>query len=58
MPIVFLHAATGSSQSWDNQIPAFTAAGYRFITFDRRGWGKSQLSPVNHWAPLLKTSTI
>src|SRR5712692_2327760 len=37
-PVVFLHAATGSSRVWEYQIPAFTAAGYRFIAFDRRGW--------------------
>ena len=41
VPIVFLHSSTGSSQNWENQIPAFTAAGYRFIAFDRRGWGRS-----------------
>src|SRR5262252_7032793 len=41
IPVVFLHANTGSSQNWDRQIPAFTAAGYRVIAFDRRGWGKS-----------------
>jgi pimeloyl-ACP methyl ester carboxylesterase len=39
--VVFLHANTGSSAVWDHQIPAFTAAGYRFIAFDRRGWGRS-----------------
>lgn len=27
-PVVFMHAATGSYQSWGYQIPAFTAAGY------------------------------
>jgi hypothetical protein len=26
VPVVFLHAATGSSRVWDYQIPAFTAA--------------------------------
>ena len=41
IPVVFLHANTGSSQNWDRQIPAFTAAGYRVIAYDRRGWGKS-----------------
>jgi hypothetical protein len=37
VPVVFMHAATGSSQSWEYRIPAFTAAGYRLIAFDRRG---------------------
>jgi pimeloyl-ACP methyl ester carboxylesterase len=36
-----MHAATGSSRVWEYQIPAFTAAGYRVIAFDRRGWGRT-----------------
>ena len=45
VPAVFLHAASGSSQVWEHQIPAFTAAGYRFIAYDRRGWGRSVVDP-------------
>jgi pimeloyl-ACP methyl ester carboxylesterase len=45
IPVVFLHANTGSSQSWEYQIPAFTASGYRVIAFDRRGWGRSMAQP-------------
>src|SRR5580693_3711010 len=41
VPVVLLHAATGSSRVWEYQIPAFTAAGYRVIAFDRRGWGRT-----------------
>jgi len=41
VPVIFLHAATGSSRVWAYQIPAFTAHGYRVITYDRRGWGRS-----------------
>ncbi|MGX9963792.1 alpha/beta fold hydrolase [Roseomonas sp. F4] len=41
VPIVLLHANTGTSASWDPQFAAFTAAGYRVIAFDRRGWGGS-----------------
>jgi pimeloyl-ACP methyl ester carboxylesterase len=41
VPVVFLHAATGSSRVWEHQIPAFTAAGYRVVAFDRRGWGRT-----------------
>jgi pimeloyl-ACP methyl ester carboxylesterase len=41
VPVVFLHANTGSVRAWEHQIPAFTAAGYRFIAFDRRGWGRT-----------------
>jgi pimeloyl-ACP methyl ester carboxylesterase len=41
-PVVFLHANTGSSRNWiEYQVPAFTAAGYRLIAYDRRGWGRS-----------------
>lgn len=46
VPVVFLHAATGSSQVWKFQIPAFTKAGYRVIAFDRRGWGRTQIDPA------------
>jgi pimeloyl-ACP methyl ester carboxylesterase len=41
VPVIFLHAATGSSLVWEYQIPAFAAAGYRVIAFDRRGWGRT-----------------
>src|SRR5437773_3911403 len=41
VPVILMHAATGSSQVWEHQIPAFTAAGYRVIAYDRRGWGRS-----------------
>jgi len=45
VPVVFMHAATGSSQSWAYQIPAFTLAGYRVIAFDRRGRGRTESVP-------------
>ena len=43
VPIVFLHAGTGSSIVWQHQIPAVRAAGYRFVTYDRLGSGRSVL---------------
>jgi pimeloyl-ACP methyl ester carboxylesterase len=46
VPVVFMHAATGSSRVWDYQIPAFTAAGYRVIAFDRRGFGRTVVDPA------------
>jgi len=45
VPIVFLHSNTGSSQNWEHQIPPFTAAGYRVIAYDRRGWGRTMAGP-------------
>ena len=39
MPVVFLHAGSGSSRMWEHQIPAFSAVGYRFISYDRRAEG-------------------
>ncbi len=44
MPVILLHAATGSSRVWEYQIPAFAAAGYRAIAFDRRGWGRTTIN--------------
>ena len=45
-PVILLHAATGSSRVWENQIPAFTAAGFRVIAFDRRGYGRTVVDPA------------
>src|ERR1700756_2411874 len=41
VPVIFLHAATGSVRNWEKQLPVFAAAGYRVIAFDRRGWGRT-----------------
>ena len=45
VPVVLLHANTGSSRVWEYQIPAFTAKGYRVIAYDRRGWGRTEIDP-------------
>jgi pimeloyl-ACP methyl ester carboxylesterase len=45
VPIVLLHAKTGTSAYWLKQSEAFGHAGYRVIAFDRRGWGKSIADP-------------
>ena len=42
VPVVFLHAATGTCESWVCQLPSFTTAGYRCITYERRTWGRSR----------------
>lgn len=41
IPVIFLHAASGTSASWEPQFPVFVDAGYRPIAFDRRGAGRS-----------------
>jgi pimeloyl-ACP methyl ester carboxylesterase len=41
VPVIFLHAFTGSTEVWEHQIPAFTRAGYRFIAYERRGFGRT-----------------
>lgn len=46
VPVVLMHAATGSSRVWEYQLPAFRAAGYRVIAYDRRGWGRSEIDPA------------
>jgi pimeloyl-ACP methyl ester carboxylesterase len=38
-PIVFLHASSGNSRMWLHQEPFFTAAGFRFVAYDRKGKG-------------------
>ena len=48
VPVVLLHANTGSSRVWDYQTPAFTARGYRVIAYDRRGFGRSIIDPGGH----------
>lgn len=47
VPFVLLHANTGNSEIWQNQVSAFARAGYRVIAFDRRGWGKSLPDPAS-----------
>jgi pimeloyl-ACP methyl ester carboxylesterase len=43
--VILLHAGTGSSQVWEHQLPAFTQAGYRVITYDRRGYARTVVDP-------------
>jgi pimeloyl-ACP methyl ester carboxylesterase len=46
VPLILLHANTGTSAVWANQAASFAQAGYRVIAFDRRGWGKSIANPA------------
>ena len=40
-PVVLVHGWPLSSRSWEGQVPALVDAGYRVITYDRRGFGQS-----------------
>jgi non-heme chloroperoxidase len=39
--VVLIHGYPLSGSSWEKQLPALLSAGYRVITYDRRGFGKS-----------------
>jgi non-heme chloroperoxidase len=40
-PIVLIHGFPLSGASWERQLPVLLDAGYRVITYDRRGFGNS-----------------
>ena len=40
-PVVLIHGWPLSGESWRSQISAFSAAGYRVVAYDRRGFGNS-----------------
>ena len=40
-PVVLIHGYPLSGASWEKQVPVLLDAGYRVITYDRRGFGKS-----------------
>ncbi|MFC8502645.1 alpha/beta fold hydrolase [Pedococcus sp. NPDC057267] len=40
-PVVLIHGWPLSGASWSEQVPALTDAGYRVVTYDRRGFGQS-----------------
>ncbi len=40
-PVVMVHGWPLSVRSWEKQVPALLDAGYRVITYDRRGFGDS-----------------
>ncbi len=40
-PVVLIHGYPLSGRAWDKQVLALLDAGYRVITYDRRGFGKS-----------------
>jgi peroxiredoxin len=40
-PVVLIHGYPLDGQSWEKQTAALVQAGYRVITYDRRGFGRS-----------------
>jgi len=40
-PVVLIHGWPLSGESWADQVPALTDAGYRVVSYDRRGFGRS-----------------
>ncbi|HMK29168.1 MAG TPA: alpha/beta hydrolase [Terriglobales bacterium] len=40
-PVILIHGYPLSGASWEKQLPVLLDAGYRVITYDRRGFGKS-----------------
>jgi pimeloyl-ACP methyl ester carboxylesterase len=58
VPVIFVHALTGTSASWEPQVEPFSKAGFRVITFDRRGWGKSMADAATGPQPGTVTEDI
>ncbi|MCU1405068.1 MAG: bromoperoxidase [Glaciihabitans sp.] len=40
-PVILIHGWPLSGESWSEQVPALQEAGYRVVTYDRRGFGRS-----------------
>jgi non-heme chloroperoxidase len=47
-PVVLIHGYPLSGRAWDKQVPVRLEAGYRVITYDRRGFGKSSQPVVGY----------
>src|SRR5512145_2144539 len=47
-PVVLIHGWPLSGASWEKQTAALLAAGYRVITYDRRGFGRSSKPSVGY----------
>jgi pimeloyl-ACP methyl ester carboxylesterase len=54
--VVFMHARSGNSLVFEKQIEPFTNAGYRFVAYDRVGYGRSTPAgpPTPHPSPELE----
>src|ERR1700755_3075039 len=47
-PVVLIHGYPLSGRAWDKQVPVLLDAGYRVITYDRRGFGRSSQPTVGY----------
>jgi non-heme chloroperoxidase len=47
-PVVLIHGYPLSGRGWDKELPALLGSGYRVITYDRRGFGKSSQPAVGY----------
>ena len=47
-PVVLIHGYPLSGRAWDKQVPVLLAAGFRVITYDRRGFGQSSQPVVGY----------
>jgi pimeloyl-ACP methyl ester carboxylesterase len=47
-PVVLIHGWPLSGASWEKQTAALLAAGYRVITYDRRGFGRSSKPTIGY----------
>lgn len=49
-PVILIHGWPLSSASWEKQVPALLGAGYRVVSYDRRGFGFSSrtISGMNY----------
>src|SRR5262245_26090972 len=54
-PVVLIHGYALSGRAWDKQVPALLDAGYRVITYDRRGFGRSS-QPTTGYDPAARTT--
>jgi pimeloyl-ACP methyl ester carboxylesterase len=54
-PVILFHPTTANSEIWQQSIPAFVDAGYRVISFDKPGWGKSIVDVQKTPLPVVET---
>ncbi len=47
-PVVLIHGWPLSGRSWEKQLPPLLEAGYRVVTYDRRGFGESSRPTVGY----------